>query len=72
MNSEGKGSADFGAFVKREQTAFAEVQSVDWAKERNEWLNHLKELYERIESFLAGYIQAGEIKLSYSDIELNE
>jgi hypothetical protein len=72
MNSGGKGSADFGAFVKREQTAFAEEQSVDWAKEREEWLSRLKELYQRIESFLAGYIRADEIKLSYRDIELNE
>ena len=72
MNSEDKGSADFGAFVKREQTAFAEDQSVDWAKEREEWLSRLKELYQRIESFLAEYIQAGEIRLSYRDIELNE
>ena len=71
MNSEGKASAEFGAFVKREQTAIAEEQ-VDWAKERQEWLGRLKELYERIESFLKGYIQAGEIKASYRDIELNE
>jgi hypothetical protein len=63
MNSEGKASAEFGAFVKREQTAIAEEQ-VDWAKERQEWLGRLKELYERIESFLKGYIQAGEIKAS--------
>jgi hypothetical protein len=71
MKSQGKASAEFGAFVKREQTAIAEDQ-VDWAKEREEWLSRLKELYERIESFLKGYIQAGQIKASYRDIELNE
>ena len=42
---------DFGAFVKRQQTD----ERVDWAKERDEWLGHLKELYEQTESFLAKY-----------------
>jgi len=47
---------DFDAFVKREQTAAAaEWERVDWAKERDEWLGHLKELYEQTESFLAKY-----------------
>ncbi len=72
INSKRDGKTDFGAFVKRQQTASEEQNRVDWAKERDEWLGLLKELYERIESFLAEYIQAGEIKLSYRDIELNE
>jgi hypothetical protein len=72
INSKRDGTTDFGAFVKRQQTASEEENRVDWAKERDEWLSHRKELYERIESFLGEYIQAGEIKLSYRDIELNE
>ena len=59
---------DFGAFVKRQQTD----ERVDWAKERDEWLGHLEELYGRTESFLAEYIKNGEIKLEYRDIALNE
>jgi len=72
MNSTHDGNTDFDAFVKREQTAAAEEERVDWAKERDEWLGHLKELYEQTESFLANYIKAGEITVSYRDIELNE
>jgi len=66
-------NSDFDAFVKREQTAVAEEwERVDWAKERDEWLGYLRELYEQTESFLAKYTETGEIKLSYRDIELNE
>lgn len=72
MNSKRNGNSDFGAFVKRQQTASAEVEQVDWAKEREDWLGRLDELYRQIESFLAEYIKAGEVKLSYRDIELNE
>src|SRR5580698_1625711 len=72
MNSKHYGSTDFEAFVKREQTAAAEAERVDWAKERDDWLGHLKELYDQTESFLAEYIKAGEIKVHYRDIELNE
>ena len=68
MNSKRDGLIDFGEFVKRQQTALAD----DWAKERDDWLRHLKELYDQTESFLAEYIRTGEIKLSYRDIELNE
>ena len=72
MNTKHNGNTDFRAFVKREQTAAAEVERVDWAKERNDWLGHLRELYDQTESFLAEYIKTGEIKVNYRDIELNE
>jgi len=72
MNSKRNGNADFKAFVKREQTAAAEAERVDWAKERDDWLGHLRELYDKTESFLAEYIKTGEIKRSYRDIPLNE
>lgn len=66
-------NSDFDAFVKREQTAAAaERERVDWVKEREQWLGHLKELYDQTESFLAEYIKARQIKVSYRDIELNE
>jgi hypothetical protein len=71
MNSKRNGNTDFDAFVKRQQTA-AEGELVDWTKERDDWLRQLTELYEQTESFLAEYINAGEIKLNYRDIELNE
>ncbi|MGA3042038.1 MAG: hypothetical protein ABSF54_14730 [Bryobacteraceae bacterium] len=72
MTSKHYGNTDFRAFVKREQTAAAEAERVDWAKERDDWLGHLRELYDQIESFLAEYIKAGEIGCNYRDIQLNE
>jgi len=53
MNGKRNGNADFGAFVKRQQTAAGDGERVDWAKERDDWLDHLKELYDKTESFLA-------------------
>lgn len=71
-NSEGDGNSDFGAFVKRQQITSAEEDRFDWAKERDDWLSHLKELYDKTGSFLATYTKSGEIKISYRDVELNE
>jgi hypothetical protein len=73
MNSKHHWNTDFAAFVKREQTvAAAEGGRVDWARERDEWLGRLKELYGQTESFLAQHIKTGGIKVNYRDIELNE
>jgi hypothetical protein len=65
-------NGDFDAFVKNQQPAVADGGPVDWARERDDWLRHLNELYETIESSLAKYIEAGLIKLSYRDMTLNE
>ncbi len=72
MNSKRTGKTDFGAFVKRQQSKAAQDKKVDWAKERDNWLAHLKGLYDQTEFFLAEYVKTGEIKLRYRDIELNE
>ncbi len=72
MNSNRDGIIDFGAFVKRQQPASSEGEPVDWAKERDDWLGHLKELYDQTETFLVDYIKAGEIKVNYREITLNE
>lgn len=72
MNGKHNRNTDFAAFVKRQQTASAEEERVDWVKERDDWLGRLGELYDRTESFLAEYIRTGEIKLNYRDIPLNE
>lgn len=71
MSSQHSSMVDFGAFVKRQQTASGE-DPADWSKERDDWLVRLKELYDQTKSFLAEYVKAGEIKLSFRDIELNE
>lgn len=62
--------SEFDAFVKRQQQAAHEP--VDWARERDEWLNHLDQLYETIKSFLKDYITSGAINLLYKEIPLNE
>jgi hypothetical protein len=72
MMSKRGANTDFDTFVKRQQPVLEEGEPVDWAEERDEWLSHLKELYDQIEFFLAKYIKIGEIKCSYRDIALNE
>lgn len=72
MSARRYANTEFGAFVKRQHASVAETERADWAKERNDWLRHLTELYNRTELFLADYIKTGEIKLHYRDIEINE
>jgi hypothetical protein len=62
---------EFDAFVKGEQAAAAQGKEIDWAREREEWLGYLAELYVKVESFLAEYIPH-EITVTYRDIDLNE
>ncbi|MHB8384630.1 MAG: hypothetical protein ACYDC3_20100 [Candidatus Binataceae bacterium] len=72
MTSKDTASRDFDAFVKRQQPTAAEAKPIDWSKHRDEWLQHLNELYEQIESFLAEYFKTGHIKREYPDITLTE
>jgi hypothetical protein len=72
MNTKGTGRRDFDDFVKRQQPTAAETKPIDWAKQRDEWLQHLRQLYDQIETFLAEYLESGEIKRDYRDITLNE
>ena len=67
-------SADtlFKDFVQRQQQPRSGDEAIDWSKERDEWLDHLQQLYERIEEYLDEYIKGGTIKLRDSLIELNE
>jgi hypothetical protein len=62
--------SEFDAFVKRQQQVAREP--VDWAHERDEWLQHLRELYNMIEAFLKDYTASGEIELLYKEVPLNE
>lgn len=72
MSNKHNSTLDFDAFVKRQQAGSGEEEVVDWAKERDEWLRYLNELYEQIKLYLAEYIKAGEIKYAYRDIQLKE
>lgn len=65
-------AADFAEFVKRQQVSLNGETDVDWAKEREEWLDHLATLYQSIELFLKDYLDQGAIRISYRAIDLNE
>ena len=65
------GTADFDAFVRREHAAAA-GSKLNWAKDRDEWLGYLDNLYETTESFLSEYIKKGDITIDYREIDLNE
>jgi hypothetical protein len=72
--SDGQGSVfmdtkTFDRFVSQQQESSA---SVNWSQVRNEWLGDLDQLYSKIESFLAKYLHAGQIRLEYRIISLNE
>ena len=62
----------FEDFVKRQLLVVKEEQSVDWEKEREEWLEHLNRLRDMIESFLRDYIDSGRVKLKYKKEEIKE
>ncbi len=62
----------FDDFVSRQQEADSETASIDWEKERDEWLAHLDRLYSTVESFLAKYVRSGQIRYEYRPVELNE
>jgi hypothetical protein len=62
----------FDEFVSRQQETDAETASIDWEKERDEWLAHLDRLFLKIESFLSKYVSLGQIRYEYRPVELNE
>lgn len=63
---------DFDQFVAREQAAAAKSGTIDWDKQRDEWLDYLDALYAKIESFLSKYLSTGQIRAEYADLILNE
>jgi len=62
----------FDEFVSRQQESVPETASVNWEKQRDEWLAHLNRLYSSIESFLSKYVSSGQIRYEYRPVELNE
>ncbi|MGO9637376.1 MAG: hypothetical protein ACLPSO_05475, partial [Terracidiphilus sp.] len=63
-------NAAFDEFVKSQQVP--EHPEIDWNQMRDEWLQHLDELYDRIHGFLKEYIDSGQMQLEFNSIELNE
>lgn len=61
----------FDEFVARQQEAGAEA-TLNWERERDEWLAQLNRLYSWIESLLRKYVSSGQIRLEYRPMQLNE
>jgi hypothetical protein len=65
-------ASDFDTFVRRQQALKQQEKPVDWAAERDRWLNDLNNLYSKIEKFLDKYIKAGDVTIQYREHFLNE
>jgi hypothetical protein len=67
-------TGSFDDFVQREieSARKSSGSSFDWDREREYWLRHLNELHQRIATFLKPYIDARQISISTSTIEINE
>ncbi|MFZ3339500.1 MAG: hypothetical protein WA213_01365 [Terriglobales bacterium] len=63
---------DFDEFVRRQQAEAPIESAVDWDEQRDQWLDHLNDLYAKIESLLRKYISSGQIHLEKRPIRLNE
>lgn len=64
--------AQFDEFVNRQQAEKTQVASIDWNRQRDEWLTYLDVLYNQIESFLKTYLSAGTVQCEYREIQLIE
>jgi hypothetical protein len=62
----------FDSFVKREVAASHDDSAIDWNREREEWLQRLRDLHNQIEIYLSDYLKNGAISVSRSEVELNE
>jgi hypothetical protein len=67
-------TGSFDDFVQREIDAARKSgdDSLDWEREKTEWLRHLNDLYARLVVFLKPYIDADQISTSTSPFELCE
>jgi hypothetical protein len=62
----------FDEFVSRQQEGAVDAASINWDRERDEWLAQLGRLYSQIESFLEKYVSSGQIRYEFRPIDLNE
>jgi hypothetical protein len=63
-------NAVFDEFVKSQQEPTD--PEIDWNLRRDEWLQHLEELYSQIHQFLKEYIESGQMQFESRPIELSE
>lgn len=65
-------AAQFKDFVSRQQRPATVDSTMDWQKERDDWLKYLSDLYDQIDAYLADYIRNGSIEIHDALIELTE
>ena len=63
---------DFDDFIRRQQKSSVVADTVDWDKERDDWIVHLSVLYTKIERFLSEYISSGQIQREYRVVRLDD
>lgn len=62
----------FASFVREKAKESERAEQVDWAARRSQWLSRLSEFYVLIDSYLADFVKAGEIKVEHSTVFINE
>ena len=63
---------EFSEFVRRKTERAKAEEAIDWGKRRAQWLRELEDLYARMEGHLKPYMQAGEIQIERTPIQLRE
>ena len=54
---------EFSAFIEEQTAPVAAELEVDWDRERDEWVKHLKKFYEQVEEFMHEYIDQDKVRL---------
>ena len=63
---------DFDKFVEQKSHDGKSAQSMNWDKEKLEWLKRLAAFYSKVEEYLAEYIKSRKITIESSLITLDE
>ncbi len=68
------GTSAFDDFVRREHATAEESkrEEIDWEAEKERWLRDIDQLFSQVREYLKAYVDAGQIKIAFKTIELNE
>jgi hypothetical protein len=62
---------EFDAMLKKHESKSMKNE-IDWVKQKNEWLDFIKQFYDSIELWLSSYVAEKQLEYTYSDLELVE
>ncbi len=65
------GKKDFDEYIDSIKSK-TEITTIDWNKEKNDWLEYLNLLYNKIEQWIHEYVKAGKIVQTYKEKEIVE